>query len=97
MTASLAKMGRRGGMLSDAFGWRERRAQDGRRRFIEFRGVRSARLLTRTHREHIMNAFRTREGNMARVMVSALRDLWELASLGAFLLMIAMVARAFGA
>jgi hypothetical protein len=44
-----------------------------------------------------MNFVRTQEGGMARVMVSALRDLWELASLGAFLLMIAMVARAFGA
>jgi hypothetical protein len=42
MTASLAKMGRRGGMLSDVFGWRERRAQDGRRRFVEIRGARSA-------------------------------------------------------
>jgi hypothetical protein len=97
MTASLAKMGRRGWKLSDVFGWRERRAQDGRPRFVEFRGARSARLLTGTHHEHIMNTFRTREGCMARVMVSALRDLWELASLGAFLLMIAMVARAFGA
>jgi len=34
---------------------------------------------------------------MARLMVSPLRDLWELASLGAFLTMIAMAARAFGA
>ncbi len=34
---------------------------------------------------------------MARVMVSALRDVWELAALGAFLAMIAMAARAFGA
>ena len=34
---------------------------------------------------------------MARHMVCALRDLWELASLGAFLAMIAMAARAFGA
>jgi hypothetical protein len=30
-------------------------------------------------------------------MVSALRDLWELASLGAFVAMIALAARAFGA
>jgi hypothetical protein len=30
-------------------------------------------------------------------MVSALRDLWELASLGAFIAMIALAARAFGA
>jgi len=44
-----------------------------------------------------MNTFRTREGCMARVMVSALRDLWELASLAAFLAMIAMAARALGA
>jgi hypothetical protein len=34
---------------------------------------------------------------MTRHMVSALRDLWELASLGAFLAMIALAARAFGA
>jgi hypothetical protein len=34
---------------------------------------------------------------MARHMVSALRDLWELASLGAFVTMIALAARAFGA
>ena len=53
--------------------------------------------MTRTNNEHIMHTFRTREGNMARVVVSALRDLWELASLGAFLTMIAMAARAFGA
>jgi hypothetical protein len=30
-------------------------------------------------------------------MVSALREIWELASLGAFVAMIAMAARAFGA
>ena len=34
---------------------------------------------------------------MARHMVSALREIWELASLGAFVAMIAMAARAFGA
>jgi len=34
---------------------------------------------------------------MARHMVFALRELWELASLGAFLMMIALAARAFGA
>jgi len=34
---------------------------------------------------------------MARVVVSALRELWELASLAAFLMMIALAARAFGA
>ncbi|MGO4871124.1 MAG: hypothetical protein ACLPGW_11020 [Roseiarcus sp.] len=44
-----------------------------------------------------MHAFRTREGSMARVMVSALRDLWELASLAALVTMIAMAARALGA
>jgi len=34
---------------------------------------------------------------MTRHMVAALGDLWELASLAAFLTMIAMAARAFGA
>jgi hypothetical protein len=34
---------------------------------------------------------------MARVTVSALRDLWELTSLGVFVAMIAMAAHAFGA
>jgi hypothetical protein len=34
---------------------------------------------------------------MSRHMVSALRDLWELASLAAFVTMIAFAARALGA
>jgi len=34
---------------------------------------------------------------MTRLMVSALSDIWELASLAAFVTMIAMAARAFGA
>ncbi len=34
---------------------------------------------------------------MTRHMVGAFRDLWELASLAAFVTMIAMAARAFGA
>jgi hypothetical protein len=54
-------------------------------------------LLTRTKKEHTMYACPTQEGCMARHMVSALRDLWELASLGAFVAMIALAARAFGA
>lgn len=34
---------------------------------------------------------------MARHMVSALREIWELASIGAFVAMIALAAHAFGA
>ncbi len=34
---------------------------------------------------------------MARQLVSTLREIWELASIGAFVAMIAMAARAFGA
>jgi len=56
-----------------------------------------ARALTRTKHERIMHVVRTQEGWMARHMVFALRELWELASLGAFLMMIALAARAFGA
>ncbi len=44
-----------------------------------------------------MHVYRTKEGCMARHMVFALRELWELASLGAFLMMIAVAARALGA
>ena len=34
---------------------------------------------------------------MTRLMVAALSDIWELATLAAFVTMIAMAARAFGA
>lgn len=44
-----------------------------------------------------MHASRTQAARMARHMVFALRELWELASLGAFLMMIALAARALGA
>jgi hypothetical protein len=53
--------------------------------------------LTGTKIEHTVVIHRTVENFMARHLVSALRDLWELASLGAFVTMIALTARAFGA